>query len=135
MEGFSKSLDNFITSAAKRNRVDEDAFQPWRQKLLEVLQGKCEVMFANENAPYHHFLCKDGFDELHKIQRDMVVTYADKSACSRYFAVSRSISGCCGKKFTVTIVWQSPRQTRHCGTLTQLSVTWWGGQRYVHTVT
>ena len=85
VEGFSKGLDNFITSAAKRNRVDEDAFQPWRQKLLEVLQGKCEVMFANENAPYHHFLCKDGFDELHKIQRDMVVTYVDKS--SHYFAL------------------------------------------------
>ena len=67
MEGVSNSLEKFITSAAKRNKIDEIEFEPWRQNLLEVINAKCEVMFANANAPYHNFLCKDGFDELHRI--------------------------------------------------------------------
>ena len=80
MESFACSLDNFITSAAKRNKVDDGVFQPWRQKLLDVLKAKCEVTFARENAPFHTFLCKEGFDELHRIHKEMVVTYADKSS-------------------------------------------------------
>ena len=80
MENFQKSLDKYISTAARRNKVDETGFHAWRQKLLEVLQAKCNTMFAEENAPYHTFLSKDGFQELQNLHQHMVITYVDKSS-------------------------------------------------------
>jgi hypothetical protein len=80
IEGFTKGLDNFIVSAAKRNRQDACAFDAWKSKILAVLMAKCDTLFAQENSPSHSFLSKKGMDELHQIHKDMVVTYADKSS-------------------------------------------------------
>ena len=55
MKNVEESLDNFITTAAKRNKVDGVAFLPWKQKLLELLTAKCEVAFARPDAPFHNF--------------------------------------------------------------------------------
>ena len=80
MEAFSTSLDKYITTASKRNKVDEFDFQPWKQKLVDVLRTKCEAIFARENAPFHSFLSKEGSKELHQIHNDMVINCADKSS-------------------------------------------------------
>ena len=80
MEGFTSGLDNFITTAAKRNRQDSAVFDAWRTKILQVLMTKCDTLFAQENSPSHNFLSKDGDNELQRIHKDMVVTYADKSS-------------------------------------------------------
>ena len=60
--------------------MEADAFAPWKARLLEVMRAKVEVLFQEDGAPYHSFLSKSGMEELQKIHRDMVVTYADKSS-------------------------------------------------------
>ena len=80
MANFEKSLDNYISVAARRNKLDACVFDEWRNKLLQCLLSKCEVMFRDADAPYHPFLSQDGMNELKTIHNDMVITYADKSS-------------------------------------------------------
>ena len=80
MANFEKSLDNFISVAARRNKVEACSFDDWKTKLLQCLKTKCEVMFQDADAPYHSFLSKEGMEELKQIHNDMVITYADKSS-------------------------------------------------------
>ena len=106
MENFQKSLDKFISTAARRNKMEEASFHAWRQKLLEVLQAKCDTMFAEENAPYHTFLSKDGFRELQNLHQHMVITYADKS--SHDFV-------CCCKHVYKRLLWEEMRSEHYKG--------------------
>ena len=80
ISSFEDSLDKFIAQACRRNRTDPDIFNPWKTKLLQFLIEKCNVLFQDADSPHHSFLSKGGMDELKGIQRDMVITYADKSA-------------------------------------------------------
>ena len=80
ISSFEESLDKFITQACRRNRTEEDIFSPWKTKLLNFFSEKCNVLFQDADSPHHCFLSKEGMDELKGIQRDMVITYADKSA-------------------------------------------------------
>ena len=55
-------------------------FLPWKEKILQAMKHKCEVMFLDHDSPDHSFLSKEGMEELTRIRKDMVITYADKSA-------------------------------------------------------
>ena len=52
----------------------------WRTKLTQFFSEKCNVLFQDTNSPQHTFLSPEGMEELKRIQHDMVITYADKSA-------------------------------------------------------
>ena len=80
LTNFERSLDNYISVAARRNKMDTCAFDDWKNKLLQCLSSKCEVMFQDADASYHPFLSKEGMKELRNIHNDMVITYADKSS-------------------------------------------------------
>jgi hypothetical protein len=77
LDSLAKSLDKFADQAARRNKLETEVFHPWKVRLLEVLSAKFEVLFQETDAPYHSFLSRQGLEELQKIHREMVVTYAD----------------------------------------------------------
>ena len=75
------SIDSFIHRAAKRKRMDKQAFDAWKNKLITAVRAKMNQIFRQDaEIPYHTFLSKKGLDELAGIHEHMVVTYADKSA-------------------------------------------------------
>ena len=80
MTNVEKSLNKFIDTASRRNKVEPQSFEAWKMKLLQTLREKCDTLFQEEDTPAHCFLSKAGLDELKRIHNDMVVTYADKSA-------------------------------------------------------
>ena len=76
---FGANIDSFIHRVAKRKRMDKQAFEAWKNKLIAAVRTKMNQIFS-QDIPYHTFLSKKGADELAGICEHMVVTYADKSA-------------------------------------------------------
>ena len=76
------NVDAFIHRASKRKRMDKQAFEAWKSKLLTAVRVKMNQIFHEDadDISHHTFLSKKGPEELSAIQEHMVVTYADKSA-------------------------------------------------------
>ena len=104
MSSFEKSLDAFIATATRRNKVESPLFDPWKYKLLQTLKEKCDVLFQNEDSPDHSFLSEAGMNELRRIHQDMVITYADKS--------SHDLVLCC-KAVYKHLLWEELHRTHY----------------------
>ena len=62
-------------------RMDKQAFDAWKNKLIATVRAKMNQIFRQDaEIPYHTYLSKKGLDQLAGIHEYMVVTYADKSA-------------------------------------------------------
>ena len=80
LESFIEAnIDSFIHRASKRIRMDKQAFEAWKNRLIAAVRAN-QIFRQDVDIPYHTFLSKKGLDELAGIHEHMVVTYADKSA-------------------------------------------------------
>jgi hypothetical protein len=81
IESLSKTFNNFIVKMAKNLEVDSTILLPWRIHILTDLTNDIIKLHAKYKFnPDAIILTPDVLEALKELQKDFIITYADKSS-------------------------------------------------------
>ena len=93
LNSFSADLDNFITKWSKRENIPLGYFEPWSNKIFDMVRNNLKTLGDCDNSNNNKIILKDPtiIDSLHSLHERFVIVPIDKASnnfaliCKHYY--------------------------------------------------